>query len=177
MTASLHYGDILDLDVDVIVNPSNTNLQHGGALAAAIVSAGGRVIQEESNAIRWCDLGSAVVTTAGALRAKHVIHVPTVDYTTRQSASLSQMKEGTHSALTVARGLGAASIAFPLLGAGIAGLRGADVAKVIKAAADAFDEMQVIVCVHWQGDWHEVQRVWSGALEPEPVLDEPSTSS
>jgi len=82
MALHLHERNITDLEVDAIVNAANTELQHGGGVAAAIVGAGGRVIQEESDRIGWCDLGKAVATGAGALKARYVIHVPTVDYTT-----------------------------------------------------------------------------------------------
>lgn len=128
----VHNGNILDLDVDVIVNATNTQLQHGGGLAAAIVDAGGPSIQEESDEIGWCDLGSAVATAAGALSARHVIHVPTIDYSAgRSAATLDEIERGTKAALDLAKGLRARSIAFPLLGAGHAGLQAADVARAM----------------------------------------------
>lgn len=80
MPLRIHQGNITDLEVDAIVNAANTELRHGGGVAAAIVRVGGRVIQEESDRIGWCDLGKAVATGAGALKARHVIHVPTIDY-------------------------------------------------------------------------------------------------
>ena len=75
----LHYGPVTELEVDAIVNAANTQLRHGGGVAAAIVREGGRIIQEESDRIGWCDIGSAVATTAGSLKARHVIHVPTIN--------------------------------------------------------------------------------------------------
>ena len=58
----IHYGPVTELAVDAIINAANTQLRHGGGVAAAIVRAGGRVIQEESDRIGWCDLGKAVAT-------------------------------------------------------------------------------------------------------------------
>ena len=72
-------GDVTVQPVDAIVNAANETLAHGGGVAAAIVGAGGRVIQEESD--QWVrehgpvGRGQAAVTTAGALQASHVIHV------------------------------------------------------------------------------------------------------
>ena len=60
-------GDITKISADAIVNAANTKLQHGGGVAAAIVRAGGEVVQKESDDIGWCALGKAVVTGAGNL--------------------------------------------------------------------------------------------------------------
>ena len=63
----IHYGPVTELEVDAIVNAANTQLRHGGGVAAAIDRAGGRVIQVESDRAGWCDLGTAIATTAGCL--------------------------------------------------------------------------------------------------------------
>src|SRR3990170_2052616 len=123
MGVTIHEGNITDVEVDAIINAANTQLQHGGGVAAAIVRAGGRVIQEESDRIGWCDLGKAAATGAGQLRARHVIRVPTIDYTTGRRASLDDIYDGTKAALELGKGLGLRRFAFPLLGAGIAGLQ------------------------------------------------------
>ena len=68
------YGDITERDVDVIVNAANTYLKHGGGVAAAIVRKGGKIIQEESDKIGFVPVGSSVITTAGRLSCKAVIH-------------------------------------------------------------------------------------------------------
>src|SRR5512134_3768747 len=71
-------GDLTQQAVDAIVNAANVALQHGGGVAAAIVRRGGRVIQEESDAIiAECGslaTGDAVITGGGALPARFVIH-------------------------------------------------------------------------------------------------------
>jgi O-acetyl-ADP-ribose deacetylase len=71
-------GDITERNVDAIVNAANSFLKHGGGVAAAIVGKGGTIIQEESDrivAIRGLvPVGSAVITTAGKLPCKAVIH-------------------------------------------------------------------------------------------------------
>jgi O-acetyl-ADP-ribose deacetylase len=67
-------GDITTRAVDAVVNASNSNLKHGGGVAAAIVRKGGQIIQEESNKIGFVPVGSAAITTCGKLPCKAVIH-------------------------------------------------------------------------------------------------------
>ena len=67
-------GDITELDVDAIVNPANEHLQLGSGVAGAIRTRGGPSIQEECNRIGGTPVGTAVMTAAGNLRAKQVIH-------------------------------------------------------------------------------------------------------
>ena len=72
-------GDITERNVDAIVNAANSYLKHGGGVAAAIVRKGGTLIQEESNKIvkgigGLIPVGSAVITKAGNLPCKAVIH-------------------------------------------------------------------------------------------------------
>ncbi|HYA11754.1 MAG TPA: macro domain-containing protein, partial [Thermodesulfovibrionales bacterium] len=73
-TLRLVQGDITERDVDAIVNAANAHLQHGGGVAGAIVRKGGQIIQEESNRIGYTPVGTAVITGAGKLPAKFVIH-------------------------------------------------------------------------------------------------------
>jgi O-acetyl-ADP-ribose deacetylase (regulator of RNase III) len=67
-------ADLTGEDADAIVNAANSHLQHGGGVAGAIVRKGGRIIQDESDRIGTVPVGQAVVTSAGSLKAKHVIH-------------------------------------------------------------------------------------------------------
>ncbi len=153
----VYYGGVTELEADAIVNAANTQLRHGGGVAAAIVRAGGRVIQEESDRIGWCDLGKAVATTAGALRAKYVIHVPTIDYTHGRRASVDDIYRGTRAALELCRELGLKSVALPLLGAGIVGVPPREVAEAMVRAMDEFPDIESTLCAYSAADVRAVE--------------------
>jgi glutamate racemase len=127
-------GDLTAQDVDAIVNAGNTALQHGGGVAGAIVRAGGAVIQEESN--DWVRRhgrlgpGEAAVTTAGAMPAGYVVHVAGPIYQSgRDNAGL--LREAVRGALEAAAAIGALSIAFPAISAGIFGYPVAEATAVL----------------------------------------------
>ena len=146
-------GDITKLKTDAIVNAANTQLKHGGGVAAAISAAGGNIIREESDEIGWCDIGKAVVTGPGKLPAKCVIHVPTIDYKSGKKANFDEIKKGVLAALEIAKNTKCKKVSFPLLGAGVVGLPIADVAKAMKEAADSMPEIQSTLVAYSQSDY------------------------
>ena len=89
--------DITRLEVDAIANAANTDLAHGGGVAGAIVRAGGRSIQEESDALAPIELGAAVATGAGDLPCRWVIHAATMRLGGPTSAEI--IREATASTL------------------------------------------------------------------------------
>ena len=78
MLLELIHGDITKIEVDAIVNAANTSLLGGGGVDGAIHKAGGKKILEDCQKIRnkqgGCKIGEAVITTAGQLPAKFIIH-------------------------------------------------------------------------------------------------------
>lgn len=75
-TIELHQGDITDERVDALVNAANSQLAGGGGVDGAIHRRGGRAIMDETKQRHpeGCPTGSAVISGAGALPAKYVIH-------------------------------------------------------------------------------------------------------
>ncbi len=119
-------GDITVREVDAIVNAANSSLLGGGGVDGAIHRAGGPLILAECREIRARDypnglpVGEAVATTAGRLPARWVIHTvgPVHDPGKDQRDLLRSCYTAS---LAVADRLGAASVAFPLISAGLYG--------------------------------------------------------
>jgi O-acetyl-ADP-ribose deacetylase (regulator of RNase III) len=110
-------GDITERGVDAIVNAANTHLQHGGGVALAIVKKGGNVIQQESDKIGYCPVGSAVITTGGNLKARYVIH--TVGPKMGEGNEDNKLRSAINSVLRLASEKGLKGISIPAISAGI----------------------------------------------------------
>jgi O-acetyl-ADP-ribose deacetylase (regulator of RNase III) len=121
-------GDITELDVDAIANAANTELRHGGGVAAAIVRAGGSEIQEESSRVAPIELGEAVATGAGRLPARWVIHAATMHLGGPTSAEI--IRDATAATLRVADELGARSLGLVAFGTGVGGFPIEDAARI-----------------------------------------------
>src|SRR5919201_2374600 len=111
--------DVTTLEVDAIANAANTMLKHGGGVAGAIVRAGGRSIQEESDRKAPIGLGDAVETTGGELPCRWVIHAATMELGGPTSAGA--IRQATASTLRKADELGARSLALVAFGTGVGG--------------------------------------------------------
>jgi O-acetyl-ADP-ribose deacetylase len=135
-------GDITTVDVDVIVNAANPGLLGGGGVDGAIHRAGGPEILEECRAIaaglpdRRLPRGRAVATTAGRLPARWVVHTPGPIWAAGEDRSAVLRSCYTES-LRVADGLGAHSVAFPAISAGIYGWPIEDAARQAVAGVRA----------------------------------------
>jgi len=116
----LHQGDITLVKADAIVNAANAALAGGGGVDGAIHRAGGPAIMNECRRIGSCATGSAVITSAGNLRARYVIHAVAPVY--RGAAEDAQLLESAYkNALLLADDHSLNSIAFPSLGTGAYG--------------------------------------------------------
>lgn len=110
-------GDIAQVEADAIVNAANDHLWMGAGVAGALKRAGGDEIEREAMAKGPIDVGGAVATGAGRLRARWVIHAAAMGQDLRTDAD--KVRRATASALRVAEEVGARSIAFPALGTGV----------------------------------------------------------
>jgi O-acetyl-ADP-ribose deacetylase (regulator of RNase III) len=121
-------ADITKLDVDAVANAANTDLRHGGGVAGAIVRAGGRSIQGESDRVAPIDLGDAVATGGGELPARWVIHAATMHLGGPTSAEI--IRKATASTLDVADELGARSLGLVAFGTGVGGFPIEEAARI-----------------------------------------------
>lgn len=112
-------GDICDLEVDAIVNAANPSLWMATGVGGAIKRAGGDAIEFAAVRQAPVPLGGAIVTPAGSLAAKAVIHAVSVDRDRRTSAET--IDAAVRSAMARAREIGVSTIAFPALGTGVGG--------------------------------------------------------
>ncbi|MCD6427473.1 MAG: macro domain-containing protein [Caldisericaceae bacterium] len=116
-------GDITKEKTDAIVNAANKYLSHGGGVAGAIVRAGGYVIQEESDKIVRehgpLETGEAVITTAGSLPSKFVIH--TVGPIYGEGDEDAKLRKAVLSVLKLATEKNLHSISIPAISCGIYG--------------------------------------------------------
>jgi O-acetyl-ADP-ribose deacetylase (regulator of RNase III) len=111
--------DITEMEVDAIVNAANTSLFLGSGVAGAIRKKGGDVIQAECDKLGPVPLGEAVVTGAGNLKAKYVIHAAGMNL--GGSVSEDSLRKATKNSLLRAEEKGVKTIAFPAIGTGIGG--------------------------------------------------------
>ena len=125
--------DITALEVDAIANAANTQLAHGGGVAAAISRAGGPDVQRESSERAPIGLGEAVETTAGDMPARWVIHAATMDLGGPTSAEI--IERATRSTLARAEDLGARSLALVAFGTGVGGFPLDEAARIMVSAA------------------------------------------
>ncbi|PWW28508.1 O-acetyl-ADP-ribose deacetylase [Chryseobacterium sp. AG844] len=123
MKIELIKGDITKIQADAIVNAANSSLLGGGGVDGAIHRAGGSKILEECRAIRnrqgKCNTGEAVVTTAGNLSAKYVIHTVGPVWNGHAEKESKLLANCYHNSLKLAESLGVKTIAFPNISTGV----------------------------------------------------------
>lgn len=123
-------ADLTLIPVDAIVNPANSLGIMGGGVAAAIKRRGGDKIQQEAMACAPIAVGAAVVTTAGKLYAKAVIHAPTMEEPGLK-VGVENVRRATRAALIAAAVNGFDMIAMPGLGTGIGGVDRGEAARAM----------------------------------------------
>jgi O-acetyl-ADP-ribose deacetylase (regulator of RNase III) len=155
-------ADVTTLDVDAITNAANTQLRHGGGVAAAIARAAGPELQRESNEKAPIGLGEAVETTAGDMPARYVIHAATMELGGPTSAEI--IARATGSTLRKADELGCRSLALVAFGTGVGGFPLDEAARLMVAAVREHEPrslQRVVFAVH--GD--EAERAFRGAVD------------
>jgi len=120
---SILKGDITQIVVDAIINAANTSLLDGGGVDGAIHRRGGAAILAECQKIRakqgGCAVGEAVITTAGNLPAKYVIHTVGPTWLNGEKNEPILLENAYRNSFKLADYLGLKTIAFPNISTGI----------------------------------------------------------
>ncbi|WP_340374837.1 O-acetyl-ADP-ribose deacetylase [Streptomyces sp. SS7] len=134
-TITLVQGDITGQSVDALVNAANSSLLGGGGVDGAIHRRGGPEILADCRRLRashygrGLPTGQAVATTAGRLDARWVIHTVGPVYSADEDRS-DLLASCYRESLRVADELGARTVAFPAVSAGIYGWPLDDAARI-----------------------------------------------
>jgi O-acetyl-ADP-ribose deacetylase (regulator of RNase III) len=155
MRITLVRGDITDQDVDAVVNAANSSLLGGGGVDGAIHRRGGPAILAECKVLRRTSYegglptGMAVVTTAGDLPARWVIHTVGPVYSPPLDRS-DLLRSCYRESMRLAAEIGARTVAFPAVSAGVYGWPIADaarqaVAMVRQAPPSGIEEVRFVL--------------------------------
>jgi O-acetyl-ADP-ribose deacetylase (regulator of RNase III) len=154
-------GDIASLEVDAVANAANDHLWMGAGVAGALKRAGGDQIEREAVALGPVEVGTAVATGAGSLRAKHVIHGAVMGQDLRTNADL--VRETMKSCLELADEMGVRSLALPAFGTGVGGFPLEECAEIMVGEARAYQPRSLeLVVFAVYGD--DARRVFEEAL-------------
>lgn len=135
-------GDITKVQTDAIVNAANSSLLGGGGVDGAIHRAGGKAILEECIMISekegGCPAGKAVITTAGRLPARYVIHTVGPVWHGGMQNEDQILSDAYTNSLKLAVKNGASTIAFPNISTGVYNFPKERAAKIAIAAVREF---------------------------------------
>jgi O-acetyl-ADP-ribose deacetylase (regulator of RNase III) len=109
--------DITDMEVDAFVYDITEDMRLGSGHGSAIQQRGGVKIQEALDAIGTCPVGEAVITTAGLLKARHIIHANGPKFC--EPDEEGKLRRATRAVLRLADENGIETLAFPPMGTGL----------------------------------------------------------
>ena len=145
---TIKQGDITREEVDVIVNAANTGLAGGGGVDGAIHGAAGPSVMKECRKIGGCPTGSAVMTGAGDLPAKKVIHTPGPVWYGGNRGEEEILRNSYMNSFSLAEKNGLRTIAFPAISAGVYRYPVEEAARIALEEGlrvlDDFDEIRYI---------------------------------
>jgi O-acetyl-ADP-ribose deacetylase (regulator of RNase III) len=143
-TVRLVRGDITEMETDVIVNAANCSLMGGGGVDGAIHRKGGPKILEECTKIRATDwpeglpTGKAVITSAGNLKTKNVIHTVGPIWRGGKRGEPELLAQAYQNSLRIAVSNGLKTVAFPSISTGAYGYPIRDACRIAQKAVKDF---------------------------------------
>ncbi len=133
-------SDITKEDVEVIVNAANTRLAGGGGVDGAIHRTAGPSVMEECKVIGGCRTGEAVITNAGELKAKKIIHTPGPVWRGGKNNEQELLKSCYKNSFMLAKKKNLRTIAFPAISAGVYGYPIEEAAEIALKVGREFDK-------------------------------------
>ncbi|MBN1810112.1 MAG: macro domain-containing protein [Planctomycetes bacterium] len=148
VAVTLVQGDIAGQQTDAVVNAANNHLWMGSGVAGAVKRRGGIEIEREAVELGPISVGQAVTTSAGRLDARYVIHAAAMGDAPTDIAS------ATRASFNEARRLSLASVSFPALATGVAGVPVDRCARImlpiaLETARNPWDALREIRFVLW----------------------------
>jgi O-acetyl-ADP-ribose deacetylase (regulator of RNase III) len=159
----LTQGDITREDVDVIVNAANSQLKGGGGVDGAIHRAAGHGVMEECRKIGACPTGQAVITNAGKLKARKIIHTVGPVWQGGSHGEPLFLKSAYENSFILALQHHLKSIAFPAISTGVYGYPKEDAALIALNMGLRFEgdfDRIVYVCFS-EDDYSIYQTAWT----------------
>src|SRR6516162_7096026 len=189
-TLRLLTGDIADQETDAVVTAAHYRLNKGAGTDGTIHTKGGSKIYEECRRIGGCPIGDAVITTAGNLKARHVIHAVGPVWRGGDEHEPELLASAYRRSLEVAVQHGLRSISVPSIstGAFVYPLRLAapialqTIIEFLGREQHDFDEVRMVLYTREDDRAYPIfadalQRLVSRRAEPDAPADGPSTSS
>ncbi|HAJ57685.1 MAG TPA: O-acetyl-ADP-ribose deacetylase [Candidatus Omnitrophica bacterium] len=157
-------GDITQEDVDVIVNAANTSLLGGGGVDGAIHRAAGLSVLEECKKIGGCRTGEVVMTGAGRLKAKNIIHTPGPVWHGGGFGEADLLRGCYRNSLLLAHRNDLKTIAFPAISTGVYGYPMEEATKIALSAGKEFEKdfREIRYICYSQGDLEVYMKIWTG---------------
>ena len=137
-TVRLVRGDITRLEAEGLVTAANEDLRGGGGVDGAIHRAAGPALLEECRGLGGCPTGCAVLTGAGRLPARHVIHAVGPIWRGGGAGEEALLQGAYMGSLSLALEAGLRSIAFPAISCGVYGYPPEEGARVALEAVRDF---------------------------------------
>jgi O-acetyl-ADP-ribose deacetylase (regulator of RNase III) len=121
-SVTLRFGDITESRAEALVSSDDYMLSMGGGVSAALRIAGGPRVAADASKMVPAKVGDVVVSSAGDLQAKYILHAVTIGAQPHEMQPAAIVRQTSQRAMRLLAALGCTSIAFPAIGAGIAGI-------------------------------------------------------